>query len=228
MHYNVRKYFHNPESDSYLFLIYKLCEISWQILHISRKERSFSPWKDAAATWRGRRSWRQSTVWRHSRIFNVERNNRNFPLRTRMRLGTLWSPDSREGGGAGGRGRTPGRRWGRTSSAGRARPRSTTSPLMTSHWGEDNPGSQPVNQLLLQVIFLRDWPVRLLLGDLLQKVECRVSAKPPGGRAWREVQVYWGPDRSQGEDQTGGEEEENVPTEAERLSRLWRNITAAA
>ena len=35
---------------------------------------------------------------------NVGGNNTDFSLRTRMRLATLWSPDSRE------RGRTPGRR----------------------------------------------------------------------------------------------------------------------
>ena len=87
-------------------------------------------------------------------------------------------------------------------------------------------GSQSTKVLLLQIIFLRDWPVRLLLRDLLQKIECWVSAQPPGGRDWREVQVHWGSDWSQGEDQTGGEEEENVPTEAERLSGLCRNFAA--
>ena len=78
-------------------------------------------------------------------LFSVDTN---FSLRTRMRLATLWSPASREGEAARGRGRTPGRRWGRTSSAGRARPRSTTSPLTTSPWGyfSPRPTSPPAAQ----------------------------------------------------------------------------------
>ena len=77
----------------------------------------------------------------------------NFSLRTRMRLATLWSRASREGEGARGRGRTRGRRWGRTSSAGRARPRSTTSPLTTSRWGESWARRPPANQFYCRLFF---------------------------------------------------------------------------
>ena len=204
------------------FLIYEIWDLltyfAW--LRFSRKERSFSLWKDAAVTWRGPRSWRQSTVWRDGLIFCEEHPTQ------------LFSQDPDEVGDtlvSGHEGERQDTREEVREDIIRGESETTEYDFSTDdeslRWGENSeePASQPV--LLPQIIFLRDRPVSLLLWDLLQKVECRISAQPSGGGTWGEVQVYWGSHWSQGEDQTGGEEEENVPAEAERLSGLWRNLT---